>query len=155
MKKYYNIKDIDIKEVISEIENEYDISIKFRKMDDGFNGRANFESNTIFINQLIFKDKSWLLQCIFHELGHFYCYRNGIYKSYHIRKHIPDMTPEEKKAKIRVGIKAEKWVDKWAEIELKKWFPRLKYVHKYSMPENIKKYKNKYLSLFREFNNNI
>lgn len=38
------------------------------------------------------------------------------------------------RAKKLTLLKAERWVDRWAAREMKKWFPRMKYRYPYYLP---------------------
>ncbi len=53
---------------------------------------------------------------ILHELGHAYCYKNGIWKKYHRER--------STKVDIKTALKAEVWVEKWAENKFKEMFPK-------------------------------
>jgi hypothetical protein len=47
--------------------------------------------------------------------------------SYHIDKPIEEMDSIEKRKYVRTALKAERWVEKWAEKEMKKHFTGIKY----------------------------
>lgn len=66
-----------------------------------------------------------LISTFFHELGHIDCKRNGKWKVFHTN----DRTQIQKFR--RTAFKAELWIDKWAEKEMKKWKPNMNYVDSY------------------------
>lgn len=76
--------------------------------------------------------KSKFFSILFHELGHKHCSKNRIWSSYHVNDiDKPGLTKKEWKAFKITAYKAECWVDKWAENEMKKFFPNIKYQHVY------------------------
>ena len=87
-------------------------------------------------------------QVLFHELGHIWCYKRGIWKNYH-QKYVPT-TQEEKRKIIATGLKAERWVDRWAAERMTEYYPDHDYRWGYLDTENIKNYRNFYLSRFRD-----
>jgi len=79
----------------------------------------------IVVNLLFSKNKQLIINTIFHELGHHYCYQNNKWPTYHYTKSDKNITKKDIRNFNRTAIKAEKWVDNWAEKEQKKWFPNL------------------------------
>ena len=80
---------------------------------------------------------------LFHELGHIYCYKQGLWKKYHIDLEEWKNTKKAIDGIVKTGFKAEKWVDMWGMNEMKKHYPRKKYHAIYHVP-NVKKYYHKY-----------
>jgi hypothetical protein len=76
-----------------------------------------------------------MLKTFFHELGHHHCRTNGIWTAYHSAW---DLTLKELRSLRYTALKAERWVDRWGEQEMKKWFPRWKYAHSYLKPDVVK-----------------
>lgn len=71
--------------------------------------------------------------CIFfHEAGHLYAVRNGLWKAYHERpifleKGQPRFHKRTARIAKQTGYRAECWVDRWAIKELAKWYPNFEY----------------------------
>ena len=118
--------------------------------DESASGYCEFNEGIIYINLNKNKNRSEYYSTLFHELGHIHCYKNNIWKKYHIvKKRISDLTKEEKLGLIRTGLKAEVWVDKWAEKEMKKYYPNLKYHQSYRTTSSKKWLHKNYLSKFK------
>lgn len=67
-----------------------------------------------------------IITCFFHELGHIYCIRHGLWRSFH------EMESGKNISKVRrTALKAELWIDKWAQTEMNKWFPEIGYSGSY------------------------
>ena len=151
--KREKISEVDLGRLIKDISKEYDVKIRIRS-ENFFKKRKQFGSgfyvggtNIIYILDTLTLEPSEMLRALFHEIGHVHCYRNNIFKNYH--KSIKSVSPEEKKLVRQTGLRAERFVDRWAAKELKKWNPYLKYDFIYSDPEAEKWYKKYYLSLFK------
>jgi hypothetical protein len=90
------------------------------------------------------------LSVFFHELGHLHCYDTGKWKSYHTKKKLlSKLNKKEKALLVRTALKAERWVEKWAEREMAKHFPGVDYIRSYDNPASVKTYKEQYLSQFK------
>lgn len=112
-------------EELYKIASDYDVKLKFVKNLEG-DGETAWWINTVYIawRALTYSRKE-LLSILFHELGHIYCYRNGIWKNYH---HCKNQYSKEGLLKIRrIAIKAERWIDNWAEKELAQYDARCPY----------------------------
>lgn len=148
--KYIKISEIDIDELLKKISKEYGVKIKARgepwfKRYGENEHTAAFAlcgESLIYVRSELLTDPSFLLKTIIHEVGHIYCHRHGIFKNYHIDKYLKDMSPDEVRLFKLTGLRAERFVDKWASIELKKWNPYLKYKFGYYDPETVKFYKS-------------
>lgn len=145
-----------LSELIKYIECKYNIKIKiysssyFKKI-TGSKHTVAFTrcfNSEIYINRKILKySKSFILRAVLHECGHVYCYRNGLFKKYHVTSFI-NISDENKRLKILTALKAERYVDKWAAKELKKIDGRMKYDFPYSQKNNIKIFKKLYMKNF-------
>lgn len=112
------------KKLIRRLSKYYGVRVYFsKKMEDSGSSRFWNESLTISENQ----SKNKMISAFFHECGHVHCWRNGIWKSYHINKPVVECSDQEKKKVILTALKAERWVDKWAEVQMKEYFPKRKY----------------------------
>lgn len=114
-----------------------------------FWGRCSYTEGKIFLNTGLKNNKKRMICVLFHELGHIYCYKNKIWDSYHYNKRISELTSKEKRLVILTGLKAERWVERWAEKEVKKYFPRIKYPFGYYQDEKAKYYIKNYLALYK------
>lgn len=76
-------------------------------------GGFDESKNKIIINSECSKNK--LPFIFFHELGHLHCVNNKIWDSYH------NYNNTWKNFKL-TALKAEKWIDSWAEKEVNKYF---------------------------------
>lgn len=123
------------KKIISELALLYGVRLHYEKTKNQ-HGEARYWSNSISIN--LNQSGVSMLSTFFHEIGHVYCFQKGIWKSFHINKPVEELTKNEKRKYISTALKAERWVDKWAEKEMKKHFPRLKYVDSYLSDEDGK-----------------
>jgi hypothetical protein len=128
--------------VIDFLSNHYGVKVDF--VDDWDYGSCYYWENRMEIS--INQTKKQMISTFFHELGHLYCYNNNIWKSCH-----STILPENVSTYIRCFLKSERWIDNWAHNEVKKWFPKHRYVKTYYNKEGIEftkdhlKYiKNKY-----------
>jgi hypothetical protein len=118
------------------VESKYNVKVSIKKLDSIAYGEScctnkrtiNISSKVKNINKFVF--------CLFHEAGHFYCYDNHIYPAYHRCMATQFMTQKQKRALILTAWKAEKYVDNWANSEMKKYFPELDEMESYT--ENYK-----------------
>lgn len=82
-----------------------------------------------------------LLSVLFHEIGHVHCYRNNKWTAYHKAENV--------KAFKLTALKAERWVDNWAENEFKKYYPDKDYWKSdYSSKESVKWFKDYFKEMF-------
>ncbi len=109
-------------------------------------GRCWYEKGVVYLNyDKLYDNEKRKLQVLFHELGHIYCYRNKIWKSYHTRPR----TRQQKRKLIATGLKAERWIDNWAEKEIRKYIPGFIFVKGYNNKEKVKYYREEYLGQFK------
>ena len=87
-----------------------------------------------YIKLNITQRKELLPAILFHELGHHYCYKNGLWKIYHSTHALNEQDANRYK---RTALKAEKWVDDWGEKECKKLFKNVNYYKPYHQKYGI------------------
>lgn len=92
-------------------------------------GLYNEEINKITIDSN--SNKKQLPFIFFHELGHLYCVNNNIWETYHNF----DNTWSAYKS---TALKAERWIDLWAEKEVKKYFNNIDCYKPYHTKEGVK-----------------
>lgn len=107
---------------------KYKVRLYFCYKYNHFSGIANGATNSITINGNIEK-RNEILSTFFHELGHIYCYDNNLWNSYHKECY--------SKNTRRTALKAERWVDKWAEKELYKYNNKIKFIPSYQTKKSI------------------
>lgn len=114
-----------------------------------WSSKSDYEQGIIRFNyfKIAGNDKEKIVT-LFHELGRMHCHRNGLFKSYFNNKR--RLTRKDKDNIMSVGLRAEKWVDNWAQSELKRLYPEFRYHKKYSKVTEVRKYKKDYLSQFRK-----
>jgi hypothetical protein len=127
------------KTFLREICKEYEVKVIFRKLSGDIDGECDPKGNFINIDKnLTAKD---MAQAVFHELGHVYCIRKGIWEKFHEDPQYPALK----------SFKVENWVEWWAKKEwdaqgMRKLFGQYKFVY-------LKKNKNELIKWFRaEFN---
>lgn len=113
-----------------------------------FLGECDFVTGTIHLNykhcqSISLKDRAQLL---FHELGHIYCFNNNIWSSYHTSKRL---TRARKQKIIYTALKAEKWVDMWAEQQYALYYPNFKFERFYNNSQIVKAFREHFLTQFR------
>jgi predicted SprT family Zn-dependent metalloprotease len=110
-------------------------------------GKCDYQNGVIKLNYfMVAGNEEEKIRSLFHELGHIHCYQNGLWKGSH-NPRFP-LNRKDKKTLILTALKAEKWIDNWAEQELKKYYPSFKYKKEFSTKEGIKTYRNEILSKY-------
>lgn len=96
-------RDATIK-MLREICREYKVRIRFVSL-PGLDGECSHDGKLIFVNKK--RTCAQMASAVFHELGHAYCIRNGIWKLFHKRATFPAMK----------SFIIENWVEWWAKRE--------------------------------------
>ena len=116
---------------IKKLCNTYNVECYFkRQLSAG--GLSVYWEDKIYILDLGYHSdfKWWYMSVFFHELGHIHAFRNKKWPSYHYVGKI-----NKRKWKL-TALKAEVWVDKWAEQEYYKHFPNNVYNQSYRTEED-------------------
>lgn len=119
---------MDKRELIK-IAKLYGEKINFADMEVA--GCCNLKTKDIFINENLTQDQA--RQTLFHELGHCDFIKRGIYQNYHNHK-------KPLKDRIKIGLRVERAVDKWAEREYQKFFPQGRFISVYAGKEGKRNY---------------
>jgi hypothetical protein len=129
---------------ISRLARRYKVPVTFTKL---INHAGHTSRGKIRLDNSKVYSRLEQLSTFFHELGHLHCHRNGIWKRYHWLKYKLDRRwwPTI----IRIGLKAERWIDRWAAKEMRKWYPNLSYITSYGAPSIRKWYHEKVLIHYR------
>lgn len=128
--------------LILSIKKKYDIKKIIIKKNHHAWGSCYSETGLIIINAKFDSSskKEIFFNVLFHEIGHRHCYLNGIWKNYH------SPTLNSKRGKLtykRIALKTERWIENWAEKEMKKWFPKLSFSKGYYTKELTKTFQEK------------
>jgi hypothetical protein len=121
-------------DTIKKIVKDRGLKLVFKNI-GGYRGYLDYKNKKLIVNGDL--SKRDLISLVFHELGHLYCYNNKKYKSFHV---VGDLTEIEKKTRVLTAWKAEKYVDDWGEKEMKKYYPKLKYIKAFMVCEKNKIY---------------
>ena len=125
----------NVKEIIQKLAKQYRVRVYFTKNLKS-RGLARYWRRSISI--CAEQSATEMISTFFHELGHIYCYDNGLWLNYHNETPAIKMSEREKQLLYRTAVKAERWIDKWAEIEMLKHFPEIKYYTTYKDKEVVK-----------------
>jgi hypothetical protein len=90
--------------LLRDICKEYKVRIRFVHL-RGFDGECALDGKTIFVNKKA--SCKGMAQIVFHELGHAYCIKNGVWKMFHKSQSYPPMK----------SFIAENWIEWWAKRE--------------------------------------
>ncbi len=132
------------REMLSTLAKFYEVKLEITKKNPmKLHGWYDLRNNTIYIPETLKCDTSQYLSVFFHEAGHHHCVKNGLWKNYH--------NPSVKLSiRKKTALKAERWVDKWAEKQFYSFFPK-EYFHfyaSYKEKEQIAKFKAWFSKLF-------
>lgn len=119
-----------LRQMINSIKKEYNIRTVRIKSIKHCGGYAT-EKGEVFVDKDAWNTVSQVLSTVFHEIGHVYCFRNKIWWGYHGFHRSHAKNKKKKRALLATAFKAEQWVDKWAEKEMKKHFPDRNYYQSY------------------------
>lgn len=95
---------------LRQICRQYDVKVVFKnKMPKDIDGEVDTKREIIYIDKNL--SRKALTETVFHELGHIYCVRKGIWKKFH----------EESNYSAIKSFKAENWIEHWAKKEWDAW----------------------------------
>ena len=139
--KFYE-KEIEItKELKEEIRNvlkAFDVRIHFV---DTSHSSADMKNNLIHLSKNNQNTLQWIWSCVFHELCHILCHRQGLYKKYHHYVGYWDNYRQFALYMRRYGLRAERFVDKKAGALMKIHFPNIPFVAAYDQEHAQEWYK--------------
>jgi hypothetical protein len=117
-----------VEEVLRGLARKYCVRLYFNKKKSSL-GQARYWARSISIK----RDQpiSDMVSVFFHELGHIHCHDEGKWRSYHNTNPPSKLTERERRLILRTGLRAERWIDKWASSEMAKHFPGLRYTSNY------------------------
>jgi hypothetical protein len=122
-----------MKNIINLIKTKYNVKIIYKKH---LNNIAEYDDNnkTIIVNTEYKKNMNVLIPILFHELGHKYCFEKKIFYHYHIETNL-------RLIKL-TGLRAERYVDRWAKKEMEKLNIKIIYPMFYYQKDRTKNFKN-------------
>lgn len=82
------------------------------------------------------------LSVFFHELGHWYCVQNGLWKAYHS---YAKGKGKRLRAALLTAYKAECWVDRWARKTMQIYYPKMRYSPGYCGKPHMRKFIRAYI----------
>jgi hypothetical protein len=89
---------------------QYEVKVVFRsRFNKELEGEVDIDTQIIYINKKL--PRKTMAEAVFHELGHIYCIRKGIWKKFH---------KSQDYSAIK-SFKAENWVEHWAKREWDDW----------------------------------
>ncbi len=117
----------DIKHTRSFVK-EFGLKLRIKNVLGG--GEVDYIDGIIIINPLYNVGIRNFLSTVFHELWHCICYQRGLYSNYHHEYRL--MTRKETDKVRRIGLKAERFVDKKAGEMMSAYFPDVPYQFGYT-----------------------
>lgn len=124
---------MNYKKQIYSLARVYDVDVVWDKELEGGTFRSPRTINIGCKTRLSADD---YLSIMFHELGHVWCYRNNIWEFHH-KCHT--LSP--------LGLKVERWVDRWGKAEMAKWYPKSTYSASYYTKGGVEWFKSKVADL--------
>ena len=95
-------------------------------------------TNLIAIDPYACHDDAGFISTLLHEIGHMVAYQNKKFYLYHRMGGFTCRTPTKDIATyIRTGLKAERYVDRWAEEVCKRDFPSVEYEQSYRTEREV------------------
>lgn len=120
-------------DIIKTIKRKYTVKIKYKKHMDNM---AEYDDNdkTIFVNTKYKNNPDILIPLLFHELGHKHCFENNLFYHYHMETDL--------RLFRLTALKAERFVDRWAKKEMKKYNLGIEYPMFYYDKDRTKYFKS-------------
>ena len=122
-----------IRQEVIDIAHSYGVKVSFRKLESEA-GLACLRRELVILAKNA--DRETTLSTLMHEIGHIVAKREGKFKVYHSVGRV--WTRKLVRKYVQTALRAELYVDRWAEREFKKLFPELKYERAYRTKEHRK-----------------
>ena len=135
------------------------IILKYLSMKYGFHYRLKHltfygewcpVTNTILIDPYDCNTDDSFVSTLLHEIGHLMASREGKYSFYHNHGFYKTMPTWALKRYIRTSLKAERYVDRWAEKLCAKDFPSIAFQTGYRGEDEAEYHRNNHLKPFIE-----
>jgi predicted SprT family Zn-dependent metalloprotease len=118
------------------LSKKYGVKVRLKRLKGAIAGQAYYEDNLIIINSLL-SNRIEILSVFFHEWAHLDCYNKGLWRKYH--------ESEDSTEKLKVALKAERYIDRIAEFEMYAYDRRLRYLRAYDTSDKeAKEFLEKY-----------
>lgn len=101
-----------LKKELLTLAQKYGVKLRFVARGD-FAGKYDCDNKIIIINFRANVTRGESLSVFFHELGHWYCCRNNLWRDYHYPSNKIDYNQI-----IKTALKAERFIDRWAKKEM-------------------------------------
>jgi hypothetical protein len=89
---------------------QYEVKVVFKsRFNKELEGEVDIDKQIIYIDKKL--PRRTMAEAVFHELGHIYCIRKGIWKKFHKGQDYSAIK----------SFKAENWVEHWAKREWDAW----------------------------------
>ena len=114
------------------IVKKYEAKVVFKRLRKDISGYCEYEHGLITLATTE-TNRAVTLSTLFHEIFHLVCYRKGLWRNFH--------ESEDRTTVLKTALKAERYIDKLAQITLYNYDKRLTYIHSYSGPnKELKKF---------------
>lgn len=133
------------KQELRKIAELYGAKLRFNSRLDVL-GRCDYKNSIIYLK--VTDDEKQNLSTLFHEIGHIYCYEHCIYPSYHHSKPRIFLGKAEVQSARYTAFRAECYVERWAKLELKKYYPEVRYQGYYGNNKSRLWLINSYLNIW-------
>lgn len=145
-------------QAIKKLKNIFkDNRVKYSFIKDGSGGTAYPKESFIMVN-VEESNVTDIVSGSLHELSHVLLYRQGKYFTYHdvSRKSIKRRMTVKNKIKlfkhlIKIGLRAEKFTDKFAQKLMAKYFPNMTYRNQYEEKWQIKWYRDNVTKPYKRY----
>ena len=119
-------------DIINAIKTKYNVKLRYKKH---LSNIAEYDDDhkTIIVNLEYKNDVNTLIPILFHELGHKHCFEKKIFYHYHMETNL-------RLVKL-TGLKAERYVDRWAKKEMEKLNIKIIYPMFYYQKDRTKNFK--------------
>jgi hypothetical protein len=89
---------------------QYNVKVVFKtQFNKDLDGEADIEKEIIYIDKKL--TRRAMAEAVFHELGHIYCVRKGLWEKFHKQNGYSAIK----------SFKAENWIEHWAKKEWDSW----------------------------------
>lgn len=89
---------------------QYEVKVVFRsRFNKELDGEVDIEKEIMYIDKK--QTRRGMAEAVFHELGHIYCVRKGLWEKFH----------KERDYSAIKSFKAENWIEHWAKREWDAW----------------------------------
>ena len=125
MKGEKKITNKNARRDVFSLARHYGVKVRLIRLKN-YDGSVSMRSRVIYLREDL--DSAMLLSTFFHELGHLHCRERGLFPAFH-SPYVRSW--RQVYAVRRTALRAELWVEKWAEEEYNKHVRGRPYVRSY------------------------